>query len=50
MLILILIDVLYSQKAVFIFEKGSDCQNYSSSGYNQPAKNPACKISDFPNS
>ena len=48
MLILILIDVLYSQKAVFIFEKGSDCQNYSSSGYNQPAKNPACKISDFP--
>ena len=47
---MILIDVLYSQKAVFIFEKGSDCQNYSSSGYKQPVKNPACKISDFPNS
>ena len=31
MLILILIDVWYSQKAVFSFEKGSDHQNHSSS-------------------
>ena len=32
MLILVLIDVQYSQKAVFSFEKGSYCQNHSSSG------------------
>ena len=32
MLILILIDVQYSQKAVFNFERGSNCQNLSSSG------------------
>ena len=32
MLILTLIDVQYSQKAVFSFEKGSNCQNHSSSG------------------
>ena len=32
MFILILIDVQYSQKAVFSFEKGSNCQNHSSSG------------------
>ena len=32
MLILILIDVQYSQKAVFSFEKGSNCQNHSSPG------------------
>ena len=32
MLILILIDVQYSQKAVFSFGKGSNCQNQSSSG------------------
>ena len=32
MLILILIDVQYSQKVVFSFEKGSNCQNHSSSG------------------
>ena len=31
MLILILIDVQYSQKAVFSFEKGSNCQNHHSS-------------------
>ena len=31
MLILILIDVQYSQKADFSFEKGSYCQNHSSS-------------------
>ena len=32
MLIFILIDVQYSQKAVFSFEKGSNHQNHSSSG------------------
>ena len=32
MLILILIDVHYSQKVVFSFEKGSNCQNHPSSG------------------
>ena len=32
MLILILNDVQYSQKAVFSFEEGSNCQNHSSSG------------------
>ena len=32
MLILILIDVQYSQKAVFSFEKDSIQQNHSSSG------------------
>ena len=32
MLILILIDVQYSQKAVFSFEKGSNHQDHSSSG------------------
>ena len=32
MLILILIDVQYSQKAVFSFEKGSNGRNHSSSG------------------
>ena len=31
MLILILIDVQYSRKALFSFEKGLNCQNYSSS-------------------
>ena len=39
MLILILIDVQYSQKAVFSFEKGSNCQNHSSSGSLHPAEN-----------
>ena len=32
MLILILIDIQYSEKAVFSFEKNSICQNHSSSG------------------
>ena len=32
MLIFILIDVQYSQKAAFSFEKGSNRQNHSSSG------------------
>ena len=48
MLILILIDVLYSQKAVFSFEKGSICQNHTSSGCLHPVKKPLCKISDSP--
>ena len=38
MLILILIDVQYSQKAVFRFEKGMNCQNHSSSGSLHPIK------------
>ena len=38
MLILILIDVHYSQKAVSSFEKGSNCQNYSSSSSLYPVK------------
>ena len=33
MLILILIDDKYSQKAVFSFEKGLNPQNHSSSGF-----------------
>ena len=32
MLILILIDVQYSQNAIFSFEWGSNCKNHSSSG------------------
>ena len=38
MLTLILIDVQHSQKAVFNFEKGSNRQNYSSSGSLQSVK------------
>ena len=38
MLIFILFDAQYSQKAVFIFEKGSNCQNQSSSGSLHPVK------------
>ena len=38
MLIFILTDVQYSQKAVFSFEKGSDRQNHSSSGSLHPVK------------
>ena len=54
MLILILIGVQYSQKAVFNFEKGFDHQNYSSSGSHHLVKksNPPpllpSKISDSP--
>ena len=33
MLILILVDVQYSQKAAFNFEKGLNWQNHSSSGF-----------------
>ena len=47
MLILILIDVQYSQKAVFSFEKDLNCQNHSSSGSLHPVKkSPTSKISD----
>ena len=38
MLILILIDVQYSQKAIFSFEKDSNCQNHSSPGFLYPVK------------
>ena len=38
MLILILIDVQYSQKAVFSFEKETNRQNHSSIGFLQPVK------------
>ena len=38
MLILMLIDVQYSQKAVFRFGTGSNSQNHSSSGYHYPVK------------
>ena len=44
MLILILIDVQSSQKAVFSFEKGSDRQNHSSSGFHHPVKIPPAKF------
>ena len=36
MLIMVLIDVKYSQKAIFSFEKGSIDQNHSSSGSHHP--------------
>ena len=39
MLILILIDVQYSQKAVFSFEKFVNCQNHISSGFLHLVKN-----------
>ena len=32
MLILVLIDVQYSQNAIFSFERGSNCKNHSSLG------------------
>ena len=44
MLILILIDVLYSQKAVFSFGEGSNGQNRSSGSYH-----PVKKLSDSQN-
>ena len=43
MLILILSDVQYSQKAIFSFEKGSNHQNHSSSGSDQLLKNSPTK-------
>ena len=49
MLILILIDVHHSQKAVFGLEKGSNCQNHSSSGsLHLVTPHPHGKISDSP--
>ena len=49
MLILILIDIQYSQKAVFSFEKGSYCQNQSFSGsLHLLKKSLLSKISDPP--
>ena len=49
MLILTLIDVQYSQKAVFSFEKGLNRQNHSSSGSLCPVTPlPPSKISDSP--
>ena len=48
MLILILVDVQYSENAVFTFEKGSNCQNHSSLGSHHLAKNLSSKISKFP--
>ena len=53
MLILILIDVQYLHKAAFSFEKGSNCQNHSSSGSLHMVKQSPhpllpSKISDFP--
>ena len=49
MLILILIDVQYSQKAAFSFEKGSNRQNHSSSGsLHLVKKSPPSKISNPP--
>ena len=47
-LILILIDVLCSQKAVFSFEKGWSGQNYSFSSSHHPVKKSPTKISDSP--
>ena len=49
MLIFILIDVQYSQKAGFSFEKGSNCQNHCSSDSLHPVKKISpSKISDSP--
>ena len=45
MLILILIDVQYSQKAIFSFEKGSIGQNHSSGSQDLVKKSPS-KISN----
>ena len=39
MLILILVDVQYSQNAVFSFEKCANHENHSSSGFHLPVKN-----------
>ena len=46
MLILILIDIQYSQKANSSFEKGLNCQNHSS--LHPVKKFPGSKISDSP--
>ena len=47
MLILILVDVQYSENAVFSFEKGSNCQNHSSLGSHHLVNNLTSKISKF---
>ena len=50
MLLFILIDVQYLEKAVFSFEKGSKCQNHSSSGSLHSVKNvPSVKFLNPPN-
>ena len=49
MLILVLIDVQYSQKAIFSFEKGMIGRNHSFSGSYCPVKNPS-NNSDSPHS
>ena len=48
MLILILIHVKYLQNVVFSFEKGSNRQNHSSTGFHHLAKKISSKISDLP--
>ena len=48
MLILILIDVQYLQKAVFNLAKGLSRQNHSSSGFFHLMKKSPSKISDSP--
>ena len=48
MLILILVDVQYLQKVVFIFGKGSNSQNHSSLDSHHQIKKSPCKISRFP--
>ena len=47
MLIFILTDVQYAQKAVFSFEKGSNCQNYSNSGSLHPVKKISAPLVKF---
>ena len=44
MLILILIYVQYSQKAVFTFEKGVNCQNDSSGSHHLVKKSPPAEF------
>ena len=49
MLVLILVDFEYSQKAVFSFGKGLNCQNHSSSGsLHLVKKRPSVKFSPPP--
>ena len=50
MLIFVLIDVQYSQKAIFSFEKGADRQNHSCSDFFHPVKKfPLVKFTISPN-
>ena len=48
MLIFILIDVQYSQKAAFSFEKGSNRQNHISLGFLHLVKVFPIRISNYP--